>query len=100
MFIEKIKCLDWKDIGIRALKTFIQTFLACFTIDGIFEISSAEELKSFLLSLLIAATASAVSATWNFATNYIAEQITDNDELEASMPNDETLDESEGVTNG
>lgn len=75
MFIEKLKNLNWKDIGIRALKTFIQAFVSSFTIDAVFGVTTFDGLKSVLISVLIAATASAISATWNFVTNYISEKI-------------------------
>jgi hypothetical protein len=75
MFIEKLKNLNWKDIGVRALKTFIQAFVSSFTIDAVFGVTTFDGLKSVLISILIAATASAISATWNFVTNYISEKI-------------------------
>lgn len=96
MFIEKVKCIDWKDIAERALKTFLQAFISSITIDSIFEVTTMEGLKSVLVSMLIAAMASAVSVTWNFVTNYVAEQIINNDELEASIPDEE----SEEISNG
>lgn len=91
MLIEKLKNLDWKDIGVRALKTFIQAFISSFAIDSFFGVTTLDGFKAVLVSILIAATASAISATWNFITNYVSEKI------ELIEITDDTNGESEGV---
>lgn len=57
--------INWKDVGIRALKTFIQTFLASLTVDGIFGITDAKGLTRFALTTGLSALAAAISAVWN-----------------------------------
>lgn len=49
------------DITVRALKTFVQAFLATVAV-GIVGVNSIETAQA----LAIAAVAAAVSATWNF----------------------------------
>ena len=96
MLIEKLKALNWSDIGVRALKTFIQAFISSFTIDAVFGVTTFDGLKAVLISILIAATASAISATWNFVTNYVSEQIIDVESLTDDIV-EETHEESEEV---
>lgn len=60
-----MKKINWKDVGIRALKTFIQTFLASLTVDGIFGITDAKGLTRFALTTGLSALAAAISAVWN-----------------------------------
>ena len=36
---ERLLAVDWKDLSVRALKTFVQTFVSYLTIDGVFGIS-------------------------------------------------------------
>ena len=50
-----------KDIAIRALKTFVQAFLATVAV-GVVGVNSIETAQA----LAIAAVAAGVSATWNF----------------------------------
>lgn len=52
----KLTGWDWKDIGTRAAKTFAQTFLSIFTIEG-WELTWKPALG--------AAIAAAVSVIWN-----------------------------------
>ncbi len=49
------------DIAIRAIKTFVQTFLATVAV-GVATVSDWNGAKA----LVIAAVAAAISATWNF----------------------------------
>lgn len=96
MIIEKLKNLNWSDIGVRALKTFIQAFISSFTIDALFGVTTLDGFKAVLVSVLIAATASAISATWNFVANYVSEQIISEESI-ADTTMTEMNDESEGV---
>lgn len=57
--------INWKDVGIRAAKTFLQTFIASLTVDGIFGITDAKGLTRFALTTGLSALAAAISAVWN-----------------------------------
>lgn len=59
--MKKIKS-KWKDIALRALKTFLQAFLASFTIDA----ATLGDTK-LLKSVLISALAAGISAVMNSA---------------------------------
>jgi len=57
---------DWKDVGIRALKTFIQSFVgAMVTLLA----AAGEPGSAFTRSAIISALAAAVSAVWNGVIN-------------------------------
>lgn len=62
---EKLKSINWKDLIIRAFKTFVQTFISYLTIDGIFAISDKVGLQRWLLTTGLSALAGAISAVWN-----------------------------------
>ena len=57
--------INWKDVGVRALKTFLQTFIASLTVDGVFGITDAKGLQRFALTTGLSALAAAISAVWN-----------------------------------
>lgn len=59
-----------KDIMIRATKTFIQAFLAVFTLDGIV-FTDLEAAKSMLITTTIAALAAGISAVWNLVMELV-----------------------------
>lgn len=54
-----------KDIVIRALKTFVQTFVSYLTIDGLFAISDKVGFQRWLLTTGVSALAAGISAVWN-----------------------------------
>lgn len=53
--------INWKDIGVRALKTFIQAFLAVI-VAGLVAVDSVEALKA----LTVAGLAAGISALQNW----------------------------------
>ncbi len=57
--------VDWHDLLLRALKTFFQAFLSALTVDGLFDVTSGNELKHFALTTGLSALAAAISAAWN-----------------------------------
>lgn len=63
-----MKKINWKDILIRCLKTFIQAFLSTLAIS----LPSIEKFdKSLVISILIGAGASGISAVMNLIANLI-----------------------------
>ena len=81
-FVEKLRKADWKDIAIRASKTFIEAFLSYFTIDGIFQITDAKGFKKFLLTTGISALAAGISAVWNLFMEIVSQKVSEElDEL-------------------
>ena len=80
--IEKLHKADWKDIAIRASKTFIEAFLSYVTIDGVFQITDLTAAKRFLLTTGISALAAGVSAVWNLAMELVSKKVAEElDEL-------------------
>jgi hypothetical protein len=63
---ENMTKLVWKDIIIRALKTFVQTFLSTIfaTLVGV-DIFTAGQDDGFWIRILLSAGAAAASAAWN-----------------------------------
>ena len=59
-----------KDILVRATKTFIQAFLAVFTLDGIV-FTDVEAAKAMLISTTVAALAAGISAVWNLVVEIV-----------------------------
>lgn len=61
-----MKNVDWKDVGIRALKTFIQTFVAVFGQDligvNLFDGTMTDVMWA---GMFLSALAAAASAVWN-----------------------------------
>lgn len=55
---------DWKDVGIRALKTFVQSFVG-----AIITLLAAGTGNPFTQTAIIAALAAAASAVWNGVVN-------------------------------
>lgn len=55
--------MKWKDIGVRAAKTFVQAFMGAISIDVLF--ASAD--RSVWRSVLLGGIAAGFSAVWNFA---------------------------------
>ena len=96
-FIEKLRKANWKDIAIRASKTFVEAFLSYITIDGIFEITDLTAAKRFLLTTGISALAAGVSAVWNLIMEIVSQKVSEElDELaEKTTDIEETYTETE-----
>ncbi len=60
------KKIDWKDVGIRALKTFVQSAvsIAIAQLAGV-DFIEGENLDKVLISIAISAGAAGISAVWN-----------------------------------
>ena len=81
-FVEKLRKANWKDIAIRASKTFIEAFLSYITIDGVFQITDLTTAKRFLLTTGISALAAGVSAVWNLVMELVSKKVAEElDEL-------------------
>lgn len=59
---------NWKDIGIRALKTFFQAFIASVgaNLTILNEAIGNDTIKSVGVSVAIGAAAAGISAVWNY----------------------------------
>lgn len=61
-----LSMVDWKDVGIRSLKTFVETFVAVFAQDllgvNLFDGTMTEMMWT---GMLLSALAAAASAVWN-----------------------------------
>lgn len=66
-----LKKINWRDVGIRAVKTFVQAFIGAVTIDSLIGITDADALKKALVGLAVAGVSAGVSALWNFVKGYI-----------------------------
>ena len=71
---ERLSAVDWKDLSIRAIKTFIQTFISYLTIDGIFGISDKVGFQRWILTTGLSALAGGISAVWNLILGIISEK--------------------------
>lgn len=71
-----MKKIDWKDVGIRAGKTFIQALLASGALDinKLMMITDLESAKAILRPMLIAGASAGISTVWNMATEYIKQK--------------------------
>lgn len=65
----------FKDILIRALKTFVQAFISYLSIDAFFGVTDLTALKKIALSLLVGALAAGVSAVWNSLIEWLTIRI-------------------------
>ena len=71
---EKLKSINWRDLAIRAAKTFVQTFLSYLTIDGVFGISDKVEMQRWLLTTGLSALAAGISAVWNLILDVVGDK--------------------------
>ncbi len=110
-FIKRVKNSDFKDIAIRAIKTFVEAFISYITIDGVFEITDTKGFKRFLLTTGISALAAGISAVWNLAMEIVSQKVAeeldelvDDDEPKAieveESETDEVIEEETEVTVG
>ncbi|MBR3552457.1 MAG: hypothetical protein IKN72_03605 [Clostridia bacterium] len=72
--MKKLKSIDWRDLAIRAVKTFIQTFVSYLTIDGLFGISDKVEMQRWALTTGLSALAAGISAVWNLVLDVIGDK--------------------------
>lgn len=73
MTVDKAKA--YRDILVRAGKTFVQAFISSLTIDGFFGISDFTTLKKIALSVLVGAVAAGISAVWNSFLEWLTVRI-------------------------
>ncbi len=69
-----MKRIDWKDVCIRAGKTFMQAFVANVSMEQIFAITDAESAEMILRSMLIAGLSAGISAVWNMVADYLSQK--------------------------
>jgi len=74
MMKAKLKQIDWRDLAIRAVKTFIQTFVSYLTIDGLFAISDRVEMQRWALTTGVSALAAGISAVWNLVLDIVSDK--------------------------
>ena len=69
-----MKKINWKDIGIRALKTFIQAFIGSIIL-GITSIDyttlTKDNYKAVLLPIAIGGISAGISACWNMISGLL-----------------------------
>lgn len=90
-FVEKIKNTNWKDIGKRAFKTFIETFFAYLTFDAFIGITDADAFKTVLISTGISALSAAITAVLNMFISLLSKNITDSIDEEDDIIEEEVL---------
>lgn len=73
--LQKLKQTDWKDIGKRAIKTFVETFLAYLTFDSIVGVTDSGALKTVIITTCISALAAAITAVLNMFISLISTNI-------------------------
>ena len=72
-----MKKINWKDVGKRALKTFVQTIVAYAVADGTVlanALSNMDASKQVLITVGVGALAAGVSAVWNTVVSPILEE--------------------------
>ena len=74
---QKIKQVDWKDVGKRTLKTFVEAFLSVLTFDSLIYnfIEGGGGARKILVTTGISALAAGITAVWNMISSYISENI-------------------------
>lgn len=65
----------FKDIIIRASKTFVQAFISSLGIDSFFGVTDTKALEKVLISVLVGAVAAGISAVWNSIIEWITVRI-------------------------
>lgn len=69
-----MKKIHWKDVGIRAGKTFVQAFAANVSMEQIMAVTDTESAGVILHSMLIAGLSAGISAVWNMVAGYLYER--------------------------
>ena len=63
--------VNWKDIGERALKTFVEAFVATVAASDFLNAYDGRTLKQALCTTLVAGIAAGISAVWNLLGNIV-----------------------------
>lgn len=63
--------INWKDVGARCGKTFVQAFIASISINQLSAVTDADSAKAVISSMLVGAAAAGISAAWNVALDCI-----------------------------
>lgn len=69
--------INWRDVGTRCGKTFVQAFIASIGINQISAITDADSAKTILSSMLVGGLAAGISAAWNVGLNCILKESED-----------------------
>lgn len=69
--------IDWRDVGKRAGKTFVQAFVASISVSAeqIVAIRDIESAKVIFGPIIIGGIAAGVSAVWNLLTGYFSKNM-------------------------
>ncbi len=59
--MDRVKNINWRDVGVRALKTFVQAYVAAWVVTQ----------EPFSKSGVVAGVAAGISATWNVVKDVI-----------------------------
>ena len=70
MLYDKIKNVDWKDLGMRALWTFIEAFLAVIVTADYAGIATGDA-KKFIVALVLSAVAAGLSAIKTLVKDFL-----------------------------
>ena len=62
--------MNWKEVGTRAVLTFVQAFLAVLLVDGVSGIDSAEDVQA----PIVAGIAAVLSLVYNIVKQYQAQK--------------------------
>lgn len=71
------KKVNWKDVGIRCLKTFVQAAIPLIltALTGIDYAGDGDTAKSVLIATLLSAAATGICAVWNGVINPLLDEI-------------------------
>lgn len=65
------KRINWKDVGERALKTFVEAFVATVAASDLLNPADSNTFKSALVTTVVAGVAAGISAVWNLLGNVL-----------------------------
>lgn len=68
-FLKRIK---WNDVGERALKTFVEAFVATVAASDFLNLGGGEALKTALFTTVVSGMAAGLSAVWNMLSNIVS----------------------------